>query len=75
MAELLKEQAVMHVRFDGRSLDISLGDLDVATAADDRQIKRALAAYLEVPESQLRDYVVDRHPTGNLTLRPQAVFG
>ena len=30
---------------------------------------------LKVPVGRLRDYVVDRHETGNLTVRPEAVFG
>ena len=75
MAELLNEGAVLHVRFDGRSLDIPLSDLDFGLASDDREIKRSLARHLEVPEAELRDYTVDRHQTGNLTVRPEAVFG
>jgi hypothetical protein len=75
MANLETEGAVVHVRFDGRSLDIPLNDLDVGPHSDDREIKRSLAARLEIPEGKLRDYVVDRHETGNLTVRPEAVFG
>ena len=75
MAEQLKNGAVVHVRFDGRSLDVPLADLDVGPAANDRDVKRALARYLEVPEAKFRDYVIDRHETGNLTVRPEAVFG
>ena len=26
-------------------------------------------------EEKLRDYVIDRHDTGNMTVRPEAVFG
>ncbi len=66
---------VVHIRFEGRSLDIPQGDLDVGMASSDNEIKRALAQHLEVPESRLRDYVIDRHETGNLTVRPEAVFG
>jgi hypothetical protein len=75
MAELINEGAVLHVRFDGRSLDIPLAQLDIGPFSDDREIKRALAGHLEVPEEKLRDYVVDRHQTANLTVRPEAVFG
>jgi hypothetical protein len=75
MANLLNEGAVVHVRFDGRSLDVPLSGLDVGPGSDDRTLKRALARHLEVPEGALRDYVVDRHETGNLTVRPEAVFG
>ncbi|MCI0378644.1 MAG: hypothetical protein L0215_13635 [Gemmataceae bacterium] len=67
--------AVVHIRFEGRSLDIRQADLDVGQVSSDTEIKRALAHYLEVHESKLRDYVIDRHDTGNMTVRPQAVFG
>ena len=75
MAEQLNDHAVVHVRFDGRSLDIPLSGLDVGPGSADAEIKRALARHLEVPAEKLRDYVVDRHQTGNLTVRPEAVFG
>ena len=66
---------VAHVRFDGRSRDLPLSELDVGLYSSDAEIKRAVAAYFLVPEAKLRDYVVDRHRTGNLTIRPEAVFG
>lgn len=75
MAELLNGGAVIHVRFDGRSRDIPLKDLDLGPLSADADVKRALARYLEVPEAKFRDYVIDRHETGNLTVRPEAVFG
>jgi hypothetical protein len=67
--------AVVHVRFEGRSLDVPLSVLDVGPHTADRDVKRSLAGYLEVAEARLRDYVVDRHENGNLTVRPEAVFG
>jgi hypothetical protein len=66
---------VVHIRFEGRSMDIPQSDLDVGAASSDNEIKRALARYLETPEAKLRDYVIDRHDTGNMTVRPEAVFG
>ncbi len=75
MAEREQAVAVVHIRFEGRSSDIPQGDLDVGTASSDNQVKRALARYLEVPEAKLRDYVIDRHENGNMTVRPEAVFG
>jgi hypothetical protein len=44
-------------------------------ASSDNEIKRALARHLEVSVEKFRDYVIDRHETGNLTVRPEAVFG
>ena len=75
MSTLMNDHAVLHVRFDGRSLDVPLADLDIGPASTDPEIKHALARHLEVPAEKLRDYVVDRHQTGNLTVRPAAVFG
>lgn len=75
MAERERGVTVVHIRFDGRSLDIPQGDLDVGAASSDNEIKRALARHLEVNEAKLRDYVIDRHETGNMTVRPEAVFG
>jgi hypothetical protein len=75
MAEQLVNGAVAHIRFEGRSLDVALGDLYIGPDLSDAQIKRTLAHYLETPEARLRDYVIDRHETGNLTVRPAAVFG
>jgi hypothetical protein len=67
--------AVVHIRFDGRSLDIPQGELDIGPASNANAIKRALAGHLHVAEARFRDYVIDRHETGNLTIRPEAVFG
>ena len=75
MVEQVRERNVVHLRFDGRSFDVPLDVLDVGPASDDGAIQRALARHLEVPEQRLRSYVVDRHETGNLTVRPDAVFG
>lgn len=75
MVARINDGPVLHIRFDGRSFDIPLADLDVGTLSNDVDVKRSLAGYLNVPERKLRDYVVDRHETGNLTVRPEAVFG
>jgi hypothetical protein len=74
MAELLNG-AVLHVRFEGHSRDVALSELDVGLHSSDGAIKQALARHLGVAEAKLRDYVIDRHQTGNLTVRPEAVFG
>ena len=67
--------AVVHVRFAGRSFDIPLSSLDVGAMSADGQIKRAVARHLDVPPERLSAYTVDRHANGNLTVRPEAVFG
>ena len=74
-AIMAEQEKVVHVRFEGRSLDVPQGDLDVGTASSDAEVKRALARHLGTPEARLRDYVIDRHETGHMTVRPEAVFG
>lgn len=66
---------VLHIRFEGRSFDVPLTDVDVGALSSDAEVKRGLAGYLNVPERKFQDYAVDRHETGNLTVRPEAVFG
>ncbi|HZY86475.1 MAG TPA: hypothetical protein VFE78_16695 [Gemmataceae bacterium] len=75
MAVTHKTAAVAHVRFEGRSLDFPLAELGVGPLSPDREVKRAVARQLEVPEVRLHRYVIDRHESGNVTVRPQAVFG
>ena len=67
--------SVIHVRFGGRSFDVPLRTLDVSAGSHDGDVKETLARHLEVHPSRLRDYVVDRHGNGNMTVRPEAVFG
>ncbi|HEY7118470.1 MAG TPA: hypothetical protein VH475_17910 [Tepidisphaeraceae bacterium] len=67
--------AVIHVRFAGRSFDVPLGSLDVGVGSHDGDVKAALARHLEIHPTRLMDYVVDRHGNGNMTVRPEAVFG
>jgi hypothetical protein len=72
---MMAQETLLHVRYNGRSVDIPLSDLDVGPAMNDRQVKESAARYLDVAAREFRDYVVDRHDTGNMTIRPQAVFG
>lgn len=66
---------VLHVRFAGQSFDVPLASLEVGAASDDRQIKQAVATRLLVSIDRLDGYTIDRHANGNLTIRPEAVFG
>lgn len=75
MASRMDREKVLHIRFEGRSFDIPLADLDLGVLSSDVDVKRSLARYLNVAEIKFSDYVVDRHETGNFTVRPEAVFG
>lgn len=65
----------VHVRFEGRSWAIALALLDIRNGSSDGEVRAALARYLDVPETKLAPYVVERHANGNITVRPEAVFG
>lgn len=66
----------LHIRFDGRSYDIDLANLELGDGSTDNQIRDAAANYLGIPEQKLRSFSVDRNPDVNsITLRPEAVFG
>jgi hypothetical protein len=72
---MLQHDPVIHVRFEGRSWTIPASALATAAAAPDDEVKAALASYLDIALAALAPYVVERHANGNLTLRPEAVFG
>ncbi len=76
MTELIPRNAPqLHVRFEGRSWDILLSDLDIGAMSSDDEVRTALARYLDVPAGKFAPYVVERHANGNMTVRPEAVFG
>lgn len=66
----------LHVRYEGRSIDLVTDDLDIGDESTDHDIRAAVATALEVPANKLAAFTVDRNPeTLDITLRPQAVFG
>jgi hypothetical protein len=66
---------MIHVRFAGQSHRIEASALDVGSLSSDNEIKQALAQHFDVPVAKFTAYVVERHDNGNITVRPEAVFG
>ncbi|MFP4006695.1 MAG: hypothetical protein ACLFV6_01630 [Spirulinaceae cyanobacterium] len=66
---------MVHIRFEGRSYDVTEQQVDVTTNMSDRQIKEQLSHYLDISTNRLQDYVIDRRPSGDLIIRPEAVYG
>ena len=66
---------MIHVRNDGRSLDLLAEDLWVTAVMSDREIRQAVARHLDVALDAFEDLVVDRRPSGDVVLRPEAVYG
>jgi hypothetical protein len=70
------EERMVHVRFEGQSWDIAFRVLvDVGEMSNDRDVRGALARYFDVPVVKFAPYVVERHVNGNITVRPEAIFG
>ena len=67
--------AVLHVRIQGRSREIALDLLDISTASSDDVVKNSVARFMELSPDLFKHTVVERHDNGNMTLRPEAVFG
>lgn len=66
---------MVHVRFEGRSFDFSERELEIRAGAPDAEVKERVARRLDVSEARLKEYVIDRGPSGDLILRPEAVYG
>ena len=74
-ADVIQNTPWLHIRFEGRSYDLPLADLDLGALSSDSDVRKALVTYLNVPDQALKYYVVERHANGNMTVRPEAVFG
>jgi len=66
---------VVHIRFEGRSYDATERQLNLTTGMNDTQIKECLAQHFDVSINRFSDYVVDRRPSGDTIVRPEAVYG
>jgi hypothetical protein len=66
---------MVHIRFEGRSLDVTEAQLGIATAMSDITVKEQVSRHLDVNTDRLSAYVVDRRPNGDLIIRPEAVYG
>ncbi len=69
------EKRVVHVRFEGQSQDIAFGVLDIGDLSNDQDMKSALALHFNTPVPKFASYMIERHVNGNVTVRPEAVFG
>lgn len=73
MQNVLVTGPQIHIRLDGRSIDLPLAELDIGSRSTDDQIRRAVADHLGRPVEKLAAFQVDRQGE-EITLRPEAVF-
>ncbi|MBE9049374.1 hypothetical protein IQ243_02960 [Nostocales cyanobacterium LEGE 11386] len=66
---------MVHIRFEGRSVDVTETQLGIASGMNDVAVKEQVARHLDVKSDRLSAYVIDRRPSGDLIIRPEAVYG
>ncbi|MBE9094035.1 hypothetical protein [Tychonema sp. LEGE 07203] len=66
---------MVHIRFEGRSYDVAESQLDILVGMSDKDIKERLANHFDVKGSRFESYVLDRPASGDLIVRPEAVYG
>ncbi|GLV60990.1 hypothetical protein KDH_78080 [Dictyobacter sp. S3.2.2.5] len=64
----------VHIRIGGRSEEIPLAQLGVTNAANDLQLKEAVARHLDLPAQSLANHVIVR-TTQAIIIRPEALYG
>jgi hypothetical protein len=72
---IFEKVLTVHVRYAGKSYDLPFTDLRLNADAADDDVREALASHFDVSPATFRPFVVERHRTGNVTVRPEAVFG
>ena len=66
---------MIHVRFEGRSMEWTEAELGLSRSPSDEHILDQVARRLEVSRKRLLEYAVDRRPSGVIVVRPEAVYG
>lgn len=66
---------MVYVRFRGSSRELPQRADGIDARLADDEILRRLALHLDVRDEDLDNYVVDRTPSGDLVIRPVAVYG
>jgi hypothetical protein len=66
---------MVHIRFEGRSYDVAETQIGITAQMSNVAVKEQVARHLEVNQNRLEDYIVDRRPSGDLIIRPEAVYG
>jgi hypothetical protein len=66
---------MIHIRFEGRSLNVKELELNIHTGLNDQAIKERIARHFQVSPDKMQFYVIDRTPNGDLIVRPEAVYG
>ncbi|MEW6279450.1 MAG: hypothetical protein AB1758_12545 [Candidatus Eremiobacterota bacterium] len=66
---------MVHVRFEGQSMDLTEQQLGMTAGMSDDRVLERLSQHLDVGLERFKLYVVDRRPSGDIVVRPEAVYG
>jgi hypothetical protein len=66
---------MVHIRFEGRSLDVTETHLGITIGMSNVAVKERISHHLDINMNRLAEYVIDRRPSGDLIIRPEAVYG
>lgn len=66
---------MIHVRFEGRSFDLQEKKLGLKAGFSDAEVREQLARYFDVGLHRFDGYVIDRRSSGDIIVRPEAVYG
>jgi len=66
---------MVHLRFEGHSYDFALHDLGITSNMKDRDVKMRLAQRFDIGFQRIQSYVVEHRPSGDIIVRPEAVYG
>jgi len=66
---------MVHIRYEGCSVEVSEARLRVSLGMTDAEIKERVARHFDRGAKELDFYVVDRTPNGDMIVRPEAVYG
>ncbi len=65
----------IHVRINGRSDTFNFSRIGISRISTDREIKESLARHFDREFIDFDQLVIERHANGNITVRPEAIFG
>lgn len=69
------QNPMIHVRFEGKSWDLPMSQLGLCSVSSPAEIRENVSRVLGLSIELLNGYTLERHENGNVTIRPEAVFG
>ena len=66
---------MIHLRLEGKSFDFTPRELGITHQSSDHDIKARVAQRFDMGLDRIQPLVVDRRPSGDIIVRPEAVYG